>query len=139
MGREHGPVGDGGGKKVQHAYRIPPVKGGGLGDVADDGTAPLPVGAVELEVAGVGQLAQDGLEEGGFPRPVGADQGHDLSAVEVEGDGAQQLLAAHGDPYVLQLQAAQPLAAVAGAAVMVVNTHEKASRRVFRLESIASR
>ncbi len=45
------------------------------------------VGALELHPAGARvEQAADGLESGGLAGAVGADQGHDLAAVDLEGD-----------------------------------------------------
>ena len=116
-GQKDRPVGHGGGEKVQHTHRIAPVEGGGLGHIADNGTALFTVGALEVNGPGVGELAQDGLEEGGLARPVGPDEGHDLPAVEVEGHIPQKFGVPQGDSHVLHLQAAQT--GTAGGAVLV--------------------
>ena len=49
---------------------------------------------------------QDAAEQGGLARPVGADEGGDLSAVEVEGHILQDVLPLDVDRQALQLQAA---------------------------------
>ena len=86
----------------------------------------------------MGQLAQNGLKEGGLSRPIGTDEGGDLPAVEVEGHIVEQLRLPQVYPHVLQGQTAQPLAA-AGTVVMLVYAHKRASRMVVILAFIASR
>ena len=82
----------------------------------------------------MGLLAQDGLEEGGLARPVGADEGHDLAAVDVQVDGAQNRLALGHHPQACHPQTARPLAAVAA---MLVYAQESASLTVAQFCSIA--
>ena len=65
-GEPHGATGGGGGEEVQYRYRVAPVKGGGLGDVAYKGTGAFGGGVTqtkgrgtcrgECDGAGVGQL-----------------------------------------------------------------------------------
>ena len=120
-GQADRPAGDGGGEEVQYAHRVPPVKAGGLGHIADEGAGPpggegsvgpvgqpdgRPVGRGEGDGAGVWHLPQDAAEQGGLARPVGADEGGDLSAVEVEGHILQDVLPLDVDRQALQLQAA---------------------------------
>ena len=136
-GQEHRVFGDGGGEEVEHAHRIPPVKDRGLGHVADQGPGLVPPGPLELDGAGVGDLPQDGAEQGALPRPVGADEGHDLPAVEVEGDVAQHLLVAEVHPQVGHPQAAGPGAAGAGGSVSVY-AHPNASTMVSMFPCMAS-
>ena len=49
-----------------------------------------PVRALKPDGARMGQLPQNGLEQGGLARPVGPDESGDFPAVEVEGHLPQQ-------------------------------------------------
>ena len=117
----HRPFGRGGGKEVQHRHRVPPVEVGGLGDIAHQGPGPVgnlavgqpdgrPPGGGKGDFSLIAHLAQNTAEKGGLARPVGADEGHNLSAVEMEGHFLQD-----GVPLQLNGQALQLQAAGAGA------------------------
>ena len=83
-----------------------PGQSWGLGHIADEGRVPgrrgerwprrtagrRAAGRGEGDGAGVWHLPQDAAEQGGLARPVGADEGGDLSAVEVEGHILQDVL-----------------------------------------------
>ena len=79
---------------------------------------------LKVDDALVRELTQDGLEQSGLTRTVGADQGGDLSAVQVERDPLQNGVHAHADGQILHFQAADIAAARAGAGqVMLFDAH----------------
>ena len=108
-----------------------------MGHIADEGPGPPPARLLEVDGPRVGELAQNGAEEGGLARSVGADEGGDLPAVEVEADMLQNGLLPQRDGQVRHLQATGPRAAGAGVFVLF-DAHCRASRMVPRLAFIAS-
>ena len=137
-GKKDRPVGNGGREKVKNAYRVTPVKAGGLGDIADEGPGFVSPGPLEYNFPGVGNLTQYGAEQGAFSRSVWADEGYNLPAVEVEGYIVEYLFLTEVHPQVHDLQAAGAGAAGAGAAVFLY-AHPRASARVSTLRCMASR
>ena len=108
-GQPHRPPGGGGGEKVQHRHRVPPVEAGGLGHIADEGPGPphdRPVGQADggpprrgkCDAPGVGQLAQDAAEQGGLARPVGADEGFPLQEKNSSGKDSNSKLSIWTQP-----------------------------------------
>ena len=85
-------------KKSNTLTGVPPVKGGGKGHVADEGAGVLSPRLLELDGAAVGDLAQHALNRELLPGAVGADEGHDLAAVEVEVDVPEDVRSTHVTP-----------------------------------------
>ena len=133
--QENRPAADGGGEEIQDTDGIAPVETGALGDVADFGVGGISPGQLKLDRTGVGNLAQDAAEQGGLPGAIGADQGHDFPAVELEGDIPQDALPLQGHAQVADLEPAGPRFAGHGDAAVVLfgKSHAYASRRVLTL------
>ena len=104
-GEGQGHIQHGGGGALVHVQ--------GLGHVADAGGArgTAAVVAAEFHRAGVADFAEDGFEQGGFPRAVAANDGGQLPAVGVEADIVHQQGVAGFDSDMLNLQAVQAAAA----------------------------
>ena len=137
-GQEHRIAGDSGGEEVEHADRVSPVKAGRLRHVADQRpglVAPCPL---ELNGSGVRHLSQDGTEKRALSRPVGADKGHDLPAVQVEGNISQYFLPAETHPKVGGFQTAGTGTAGPCGSVLVY-AHPNASAMVSIFFCMASR
>ena len=122
-GQKNRPVRDGGDEQVQHAHRVAAVEAGALGHIADERTGVFSAGALEVDLTGVGQLSQDRPEQGGLSRPVGADEGGDFPAVEMEIHVFQNDLVTHGYPKVGHLEAAGTVTAGTGEIVMLAYAH----------------
>ena len=137
-GQKDRPVRNGGGEKVQDAHRVPPVEAGGLGHIPDQGPRPAAPRALEHDAPAVGHLSQNGAEQGTLPRPVGADQGHDLPAVKVKGHVLEHFFPAEVHTQPLHLQAAGARAAASRVFVLAY-AHPNASTMVSRFFCMASR
>ena len=122
-GQKNGPVRDGGDEQVQHAHRVAAVEAGALGNIADERTGMFSAGTLEVDLTGVGQLSQDRPEQGGLSRPVGADEGGDFPAVEMEIHVFQNDLVTHGYPKVGHLEAAGTVTAGTEEIVMLAYAH----------------
>ena len=134
--QEGRPPGQTAGEQIQDADGIALVEGRALGHIADAQLFRAAAGGREGDLALVLPLAQDGLDEGGFARAVGPDEGHDLAAVHMQVDMLQHRVAAEADGQVFNFQTAGVLAA---AAVVMAVIHESASFNVSMLWVMASK
>ena len=121
--QEGGAAAHAAGEKILHADRVAGVEAGALGHVADPGLLAALAGLGKGDDALVLPLAQHRFQEGGLARSVGADEGHQLPAVDVEIHVPEYFFTADGDAEILHPQAA----GVAAGAAVYIKIHPKAS------------
>jgi len=103
------------GEQVGHADRVAGVKSGTLGNVADAGLFASLSRLGKGDDALVLPLSQNGFQEGGFARAVGADDGGHFAAVDVKIHVLQNAVGSDFHGHILYPKAA---GMAAGTAVM---------------------
>ena len=122
------------GEQIRYGQRLPGIKGRALGHIADSRFMAALAGLGKSDDAGIGPLAQNGLQKGAFACAVGADKGNHFSAMDVQIHVLQNLAAADGDGQIFHPQAAGV------AAVLIMQfAHPNASLMVSMLRYMASK
>ena len=123
------------GEKIRNGNRLPGIKAGALGHIADSWLVAALSRFRKGDDAGIFPLAQNGFQEGAFAGAVGTDQGHHFPAVYMETHVLQNVGSADFHRQIFYPQAA---GVTAGAAV-VQFVHSIASLIVRMFRYMASK